>query len=196
MKKMLFTLSLLGLLSTAPVFAQTRQFNVGIARVNAGLSIPIAPSDDQGTLYLEPGRSQPGVLAIADDIYDANGNLAIPEGSEVRGNFQPVKGGLRFVADAVIIRGRPYPIRAISKTIRDQKDPREYSGGALAGDAAIGAGGGALLGALTGGVNLGTVLGGLAAGVAVGNITAPQVVVIDQNNPVTLKLQTSLAVRN
>lgn len=196
------TLALVGLLTVSgPVFmqvqAQVRQFDVGIARANAGFTIPVAPGNDQdSTLYLDPGRSQPGVLAVSEDLFDNNGNLLIPEGSQVRGTFQPVKGGLRFVANSLVIRGRSYPIRATSKTINDQKDPREYAGGALAGDAAIGAGGGALLGALTGGVSLGGVLAGAAAGVAVGNVTAPQVVVIDQSNPVVIRLQNSLTVRN
>lgn len=190
---------LLGLLTCTPpsAVAQTRQFNVGIARINSGTTIPVQPSSDgDDTLYLDPGKAVSGSLTAAEDVFDSSGNLAIPEGSVVEGTYQPVKGGLKFYAKTLVVRGIRYPLKATSKLIRDQKDPREYSTGALAGDAAIGAAGGALIGALTGGVNLGGTLAGAAAGAAVGNITAPQVVVIGTNNPIELRVQSSLTVRN
>ncbi|WP_287128463.1 hypothetical protein [Candidatus Cyanaurora vandensis] len=189
---------LVALGSFTPVLAQNREFNVGIARVSSGTIIPVAASTEEGddTLYLDPGKSRSASLLSTEDVYDANGNLAIPEGSEVRGTFKPVKGGLKFVADSIRVRGRSYPLQASTKVIRDEKDPREYGAGAIAGDAALGAAGGALIGALTGGVSLGGTLAGAAVGAGVGNVTAPQVVVVSPSNPVELRVQSPFTVRN
>lgn len=171
-----------------------RQFNVGVARLAAGTTISVGPDSQQGSLFLDPGRDQPGTLLIAEDVLDANGNLAIPAGAEVRGNFRRVKGGLKFVADSANINGRYYSMRASSKTLRDVKDPRETGGGAIAGDAALGAAGGALIGSLFGNAGTGAI-GGAIAGTVVGNTTAPQVVVIDNNNPIDLRLEAPLSLR-
>ncbi|WP_218082622.1 hypothetical protein [Anthocerotibacter panamensis] len=201
MNRSLLSIALAGVLVTGSLVvipaatAQTRQFNVGVTRISAGKQISVTPPSDEDTLFLDPGRTRQYSMTVSEDLYDGDDNLAIPEGSTVRGTFRPVKGGLRFYADAVVIRGRTYPLRAVSKIIHDQKDPRETGAGAIAGDAAIGAAGGALIGALTGGVSLGGTLVGAAAGAAVGNVTAPQVVVIDQANPIDLKLQNSLTIR-
>lgn len=213
MKRSLLSLALVGLVgvtgSVSPAWAQysqydynrgngnngnNRQFNVGVSRLSPGTVISVAPGGQGGSLFLDPGRQQPGSLTIAEDVYDANGNLALPAGSEVRGTFRPVKGGLKFVADSASINGRFYSLRASSRTLRDVKDPREYSGGAIAGDAALGAAGGALIGSLFGNAGTGAI-GGAIAGAAVGNATAPQVVVIDENNPIDLRLDAPLTLR-
>jgi hypothetical protein len=104
----------------------------------------------------------------------------IPQGAIISGQFVPVSGGSKFVARTLISRGATVTIGAESALINDTKDPRETGAGAIAGDAAIGAGAGAILGAiLGGGVSIEKILGGAAASVIVGNVTAPQVVVID-----------------
>ncbi|MBC8120741.1 MAG: hypothetical protein H7Y22_02755 [Gemmatimonadaceae bacterium] len=172
-----------------------RQFNVGVSRIAPGTVISVAADSQQGALYLDPGRKQAGTLVVTDDVYDSNGNIAIPAGSEVRGTFNPIQGGLKFVADSAVVNGKFYSVRASTKVIRDQKDPRESGGGAIAGDAAIGAAGGALIGALTGGISAGSVLGGAAAGAIVGNVTAPQVVVIDPNADLDLRVESPLFLR-
>ncbi|AGY59550.1 hypothetical protein [Gloeobacter kilaueensis] len=211
MNRSLLSLAVVGLVSATgaflPVQAQqysdyeynrgnnnSRQFNLGVARLAPGTTISVAPTTDQGTLYLNTDKSYPYSLIVAEDVYDGNGNVALPAGSEVRGTFRPAKGGLRFFADSANINGRFYTLRASSKTLKDVKDPRYQGGGKIAGDAAIGAAGGALLGWALGNPGLGAIAGGVG-GAAIGNVTAPQVVVVDDNSPIDLRLEAPLSLR-
>jgi hypothetical protein len=174
--------------------ANNRRFSVGVARLEQGAAVPVA-APSNSTQYLDPGRDANASLVISQDVMDNRGGIVLPKGSEVRGRFAPVNGGLKFLADGVLINGQYTSLRASSDVIPDEKDPREYEGGAIAGDAGIGAASGALLGALTGGVSLGGVLGGAAAGVIVGNVTAPRVVVVRPDRSVNLRLDAPVAIR-
>ncbi len=136
--------------------------------------------DRQETLYINNGERVNADLIVDQDVIADNGLVMIPEGAIISGQFVPVSGGSKFVARTLISRGATVRIGAESALINDTKDPRETGAGAIAGDAAIGAGAGAILGAiLGGGVSIEKILGGAAASVIVGNVTAPQVVVID-----------------
>ncbi|WP_218081607.1 hypothetical protein [Anthocerotibacter panamensis] len=172
----------------------TRNFDVGVSRIAADTYLP-ASFASQGEVFLDPGDSRSASLFISNDIYDSNNQIGIPRGSEVRGRFVPTRGGLKFMADAVVVRGQYYSIQASSDLLPDEKDPREYSAGAIAGDAAIGAGAGALLGLLTGGVSLGGLLGGAAASTIIGNVTAPRVVVLRPDQPLNIRLDAPVALR-
>jgi hypothetical protein len=174
--------------------ANNRRFNVGVARLEQGAAVPVAAPANTAQ-YLDPGRDANASLVVSQDVLDNRGGIVLPKGSEVRGRFAPVPGGLKFVADGVLLNGQYNSVRASSDLIPDEKDPREYEGGAIAGDAGIGAAGGALLGALTGGVSLGGVLGGAAAGVLVGNVTAPRVVVVRPDRSINLRLDAPVAIR-
>ncbi len=215
MKKFALTAGMLSLLLTSPAFAQeypvlepsqqgydsnyrdpnVRTFDVGIARVAANTYIPATLSQNQGEMFLDPGDERVSSMYTAYDVYDSNNQMAIPRGSEIRGRFTPVRGGLKFVADSVVIRGQFYTVQASSDVLPDEKDPREYGAGAIAGDAAIGAGAGALIGALTGGVSWGGILGGAAASGILGNVTAPRVVVVRPDRPLNIRLDAPLSVR-
>ena len=106
------------------------------------------------------------------------------------GRFEPVSGGLRYVATRVEVGDRIYSLQAASDTLHDVKDPRETSAGSILGDAGIGAAGGALLGGILGdGVSVGEVLGGAAAGAIIGNVTAQRIVVVEPNQTITLRAQ-------
>jgi hypothetical protein len=174
--------------------SSNRRFNVGVARLEQGSAVPVA-APANATQFLDPGRDANASLVVSQDVLDNRGGVVLPKGSEVRGRFAPVAGGLKFVADGVLLNGQYTSVRASSDVIPDEKDPREYEGGAIAGDAGIGAAGGALLGALTGGVSLGGVLGGAAAGVLVGNVTAPRVVVVRPDRSINLRLDAPVAIR-
>ncbi len=63
--------------------------------------------------------------------------------------------------------------------MKDVKDPRDTSSGAIAEDAGIGAAGGAILGEVFGDA-------GAAAGAATGNITADRVVVVEPDSAIAL----------
>ncbi len=110
----------------------------------------------------------------------------LPVGTVVRGQFQPAEGGLVYVANSVELADRIYQVNASSELLRDVKDPRQTSTGAILTDAAIGATGGYVLGEVLGDPGLWEVVGGAAAGVVVGNTTAPFVVVINPDDPIVL----------
>jgi hypothetical protein len=172
-----------------------RSFDVAVSRVEANTNLPTTLAPGTGTVFLDPRSEMSASVFTANDIYDSNNSLAIPRGSEVRGRFVPVRGGLKFQGDTVVVRGQYYTIQASSDILYDEKDPREYSTGALAGDAALGAGVGALLGALTGGVTWGGILGGAAASSLIGNVTAPQVVVVNPDRALNVRLDAPLTLK-
>lgn len=57
-------------------------------------------------------------LVTMTKINDSWGRLAIPRGSQIRGQIQPVRGGSRFVAKALLLRnGQQIPFSAISSVV-------------------------------------------------------------------------------
>lgn len=152
-----------------------------LAQATASLQT-VNPGDQ--TLYLNNDDTHDYNLRVTANTTISG--LAIPAGAIVRGRFEPVEGGLRYVADSVEFNSRVYGIRAISDTFHDVKDPRETTAGAILGDAAIGAAGGALLTEIFGDASVGGAIGGAAAGVVVGNVTAQRVVVIEPNQAIAL----------
>lgn len=122
------------------------------------------------------------VLRSASSI----GSQRLPVGTIVRGRFEPAEGGLVYRASSVEVADRIYRVDAYSELLRDRKDPRQTSTGAILTDAAIGAAGGYVLGEVLGDAGVVEVLGGAAAGVLVGNTTAPFVVVISPEDSITL----------
>lgn len=136
------------------------------------------------TLYLDEDKTHEYSLRL-ENAAEING-LSLPAGSLVRGQFEPVDGGLRYVADSVEVGDRIYDLSAFSETLTDQKDPRETDTGDIIEDAAIGAGGGLVLGEILGSPDLIEILGGAAAGVLVGNVTAQTVVVIEPDQAILL----------
>lgn len=140
------------------------------------------------TLYFDPRETRAGSLQVRTDIYDASGNVVVPAGSLVTGLFQPVGDGTQFVADSMVIGDRAFPLVAQSQTIPAQRDPRQTSAGAIAQDAAIGAGIGLVLSAIAGDRAIATeeVLGAAALGAVVGNVTAPKAIAIDPGTDINL----------
>jgi hypothetical protein len=145
----------------------------------------ITPNSE--TLYLNTDATVEKSLRVGATT-NLNGR-SIPAGSIVRGQFEPAPGGVRYVATAVEVGNQVYPVNASSELLRDIKDPRETSTGAILTDAGIGAAGGAAIGGILGQVSVGSVLGGAAAGTIIGNVTAQRVVVIEPNQTLTLTAQ-------
>lgn len=143
---------------------------------------------DDDTLYFDPRDTRPASLTIVNDIFDASGNVAIPAGSLITGQFQPVEDGTQFVADSLLVGNQAFPLAAQSQTIASQRDPRQVSAGAIAQDAAIGAGIGLVLSAVTGDRAIATeeVLGAAALGAVVGNVTAPRAIAISPETDINL----------
>jgi hypothetical protein len=160
---------------------------------SGGLSAPIglaqnrsiaATSAQLETLYLNNNRTYSYNL-VAEERGVSDG-IVIPAGATIVGKYVPAKGGLRYIAEAVIYDRYSYRISATSSILKDVKDPRDTSASAIAEDAAIGAAGGTILGEIFGKAGAGEIIGGAAAGVAVGNITADRVVVIEPNAAIVL----------
>ncbi|NJL48182.1 MAG: hypothetical protein HC929_12740 [Leptolyngbyaceae cyanobacterium SM2_5_2] len=108
----------------------------------AFVSSPIQAVNPSGdTLYLSNNTVFERSLRV-NTATTINGR-SIPAGSTIRGQFEPVSGGLRYVATGVEVDNQIISLQAVSDTLHDVKDPRETTGGAIAGDAAIGAAGGA-----------------------------------------------------
>ncbi|NBD18678.1 MAG: hypothetical protein GVY04_21870 [Cyanobacteria bacterium] len=144
----------------------------------------VTTSAQQGTLYLNKDKRYSYNLEVTRGGRFSGLNL--PPGAIIRGQYVPADGGLRYVANSVVIRGRTYNINGSSEILNTIKDPRDTSGAAIGEDAAIGAGGGLLLSEIFGDADLGAAVGGAAAGAAVGNLTADQVVVVEPDQPITL----------
>ncbi|MFQ4136463.1 hypothetical protein PGN35_009090 [Nodosilinea sp. PGN35] len=146
----------------------------------------ITPNDKP--LYLNTDATVEQTLRVGAAT-NLNGR-SIPAGTLVRGRFEPAAGGVRYVATAVEVGNQVYAVNAVSELLRDIKDPRETSTGAILTDAGIGAAGGAAVGGiLTGRVSVGSILGGAAAGAIIGNTTAQRVVVVEPNQTLTLTSQ-------
>lgn len=163
----------------ASVSAQNRP-DIQVAQT---LAIRATSAQDQ-TLYLNNDRTYNYNLVTSQPT--RIGNLNVPAGSTIRGSYQPAKGGLRYVANAVVVNGRSYNLNAVSDVLEDVKDPRDTSAGAIAGDAGIGAAGGLIIGEIFGDADIEEILGGAAAGAAVGNVTADRVVEIKPDRDIVL----------
>ncbi|MEO0708334.1 MAG: hypothetical protein AAF050_22085 [Cyanobacteria bacterium J06649_5] len=136
------------------------------------------------TLYLDKKKTYDYDLVLR--TASAIGAQRLPVGTIVRGRFEPAEGGLVYRASSIELADRIFQVNAYSELLRDIKDPRQRTTGAILTDAAIGAAGGYVLGEVLGDAGVIEVVGGAAAGVLVGNTTAPFVVVIKPEDPITL----------
>lgn len=176
------TLLLLGGLSLFPNRVLSQEAKPTVIAQNANL---LATSAQQETLYLNNDRTYSyNLVASERGVID---DIVVPVGATIVGKYVPAEGGLRYVAEAVSYGRYSYSINASSGVIKDVKDPRDTSAGAIAGDAGIGAAGGAILGEVLGDdAGAAEIIGGAAAGAAVGNLTADRVVVIEPDSRIAL----------
>ncbi len=144
----------------------------------------LAKSAQEETLYLNNDRTYSYNLIAKQR--GAIGDVVIPAGATIVGKYVPAEGGLRYVAEAVTYDGYSYTINASSGIIKDEKDPRDTSAGAIAKDAGIGAAGGTILGEVFGDAGATEIIGGAAAGAATGNLTADRVVVVEPTSGIVL----------
>lgn len=172
------------LLSVKPVVAQEQI----IDELQAPTGIPIRAKMTTDTpLYLNGDRTYDYHLQVRRGIY--LGNVYVPPGAIIQGQFQPADGGLRYVAYSVRFGDRIYSINAASDVIEGQRQSNNKDGKVLS-DAGIGAAGvTALEGIFAHHLSLGGILGGAAAGAVVGAVTVPssrEVVTIPSTMQITL----------
>jgi len=161
--------------------AQNQQAQTGQV---AQSSVIQATFDRDETLYLDRDGTYEYDLVLRRE--SNFGGRRLPVGTVVRGRFEPAEGGLVYVANSVELADRIFQVNAVSELMRDSKDPRQTSAGAIATDAAIGAAGGYVIGEVLGDAGFWEVAGGAAAGVLVGNTTAPLVVVVRPDQQIAL----------
>ncbi|MFM7888479.1 MAG: hypothetical protein ACKPCM_17710 [Pseudanabaena sp.] len=147
----------------------------------------------QDTLYIAKGETVNASLLVTQDIAATNGMVLIPTGAVIEGQFVPVEGGSKFMAQKLTSRGATVSLQAESALINDMKDPRETNAGSILTDAGLGGAAGAVLGGiLRGGIRIEDILGGAAAGAVIGNVTAPQVTVIEPNTAINIVTKQTL----
>lgn len=188
---MAFPIRLNSVLTAAAVGMAVGSVAPTMAAANAQVHIAqnaVIPTSSiqQQTLYLKKDRAYSYNLEVERSV-TVNG-LTLPAGAEIQGQYVPAEGGLRYVADSVVINGRTYDFNASSEVLHDVKDPRDTQAGSIAEDAGIGAVGGLILGEVLGDGGIEGAIGGAAAGAAVGNVTADRVVVVEPNQPINLFL--------
>ncbi|NKB17493.1 MAG: hypothetical protein HC770_04335 [Pseudanabaena sp. CRU_2_10] len=161
--------------------------------IPSGQTIVTRPIGEE-TIYVNSGQRLPAKLRVEQDVIGNNGIVVIPVGATIEGEFAPTNGGSKFIARTLTSRGATVAISAESDVIKDTKDPRETSIGAIATDVAIGAAGASILAAVTGDRAIATeeILAGAAAGGIIGNTTAPNATVIDPKAAISLTTSRSL----
>ncbi len=174
-----------------PIQAQPTQqtpFNLQTALLLRSGDLIVASYGSSERLFVAPGETVPLNVVLDTPLRDAQGNMVVPAGAILEGQFQPVSGGTQFVSRAVTVNGQSYPLYAQSAVVPLQKDPRQTSGEAIVQDALIGAAAGAFLSGIFGSRVISTerVLGGAAAGAVLGNVTAPEVAILEPGAPLNL----------
>jgi len=148
----------------------------------------ILPKDTEMTLRytgntplaLDRGETIQEVLVVVEDVWDPFNRLVLPAGSQIIGRFEVDGRGSRFIAQAIAFAEGNRTLTASSGPIRGDRQGLGKSIG-------IGTGIGATAGIiLSGGLGL---LGGAAAGAATGYLFAPQSLVIEPNQVLTIRLQ-------
>jgi hypothetical protein len=100
----------------------TRSQTKGV-KLAAGTSIAVAPTSR--SLYLDPQKEQTAAMEVTSAVSNEQGQIAIPEGSQIEGVFRPTEGGLQFTAKRLVVPdGIAYQIVASSSVLKSVDDPR------------------------------------------------------------------------
>ncbi len=95
------------------------------ANIAAGTQIPTRYLEAP-LIVLAPNETVEITLVTMTDINDSWGRLAIPRGSQIHGQIQPVQGGSRFVADGLLLRNEQrIPLSATSAIVRTNLSLRD-----------------------------------------------------------------------
>lgn len=167
-----------------------------------GVRIPV--TYDKNKILVTPDETSSLKLKVARNIVDRNGNLLIPEGTEIEGQLEPAtdrygEKGSRYVAKQLVFSdGRRQPIDATSRVVtRKETIKKGPSTGTILTDAAIGAGAASVISLITGNRKievLEPVAGGAAGALASILLRKKQVEVvsIDPKRDLDLTLESDL----
>jgi hypothetical protein len=201
--------------SASPVLRPVPRFDLNAVQYDLPKGTRLAASVLREVSY-SPSDSVAMTLQISNDVRDNEGDVVIPKGSTVWGNFQPVfksadeepatarheprdhtpfPEGSRFVAEKVSIGDRIYAVKAQTDVLPTQQDPNRNVGAEAGNGALIGAAGGVIISLFTGGLGLIPVIASGALGAGVGAVSATQpVVIVTPDKPMMLTLVEPLRV--
>jgi len=134
--------------SQGPQNSQRRNLSIP-----SGVKFPVTYEKDK--IVVTPDETTPITVKIARNIIDKNGNVLIPEGSQIVGKLEPAthdsKKGSQFVARELIFsNGDRQDINATSEVItRKENISKGTDTGKIVQDAAIGAGAASLIGLIS-----------------------------------------------
>lgn len=168
---------------------------------SAGKQFPVTYEKDK--IIVTPDETIPLTVNLAKDIIDVNGNVLIPQGSQLVGQLEPAtknsKKGTQFVARELIFpNGNRQDIDATSSVItRKEKISKGTDTSKIVQDAAIGAGAASVIGLITDHKIrlIEPILGagaGAAASVLLRRKQAEVIVVKPQNGDLDVKLRSDL----
>lgn len=145
------------------------------------------PGGNNVKLILIPGETLSTNLEVSSNILNSAGQVVIPQGSQIRGQFRPVSingttQGTQYYSESVTIGNRIYPINAISDPLvptSAQNLSTTTLRGGIASTAAqlllsrvLGSGGG---------LDIGSLLGNLGGGTVPTASTNSSVIVVESN---------------
>jgi uncharacterized membrane protein YoaK (UPF0700 family) len=179
--------------------AQARPALFNQVRISAGAVLPVG-TEKGDKITLTPGETKQFTLLIAQNLRSANGDLLVPAGSKVEGEFRPAGNGIQYVAKTLVLTdGQRYSIDAASQVVsRREKIRQGVSTRAIWQGAAGGAAAAAVLGVLTGDkkISVPEVLVGGAVGAAGGAAIGrkeKEVIAVLPNQDLSLRLNQVLA---
>ncbi len=204
------------IVTSAPASAQSRfprveqnnryQLNNLNLVLPSGTSIPVR--FDKEKIVLMPDETVPVTLTVATDIRNSDGNVVIPEGSQIAGDLRPTSGGTQFVGRELTLyrrrmerQSRPFSINASSDAVTRTEEVKQGANtGTVLTGAAIGAGAAAALSAIIGdrSINALEVLGGAGAGALGGwllNRKSAKMVVVYPERDLRVRLNSEFALR-
>lgn len=197
--------------ATAPIFIASpasAQFRDSVTqrsdyRIPAGTAIQVR-YDSAEKIVVSPNETTNLTLSVDRDVVSRDGAILIPARSQVVGQLRPARGGSQFVARELILPGgERRSINASSNIITETQEVRKGTNlTSLLTGAAVGSAAGALIAGITGDrrINALEVLAGTGVGTVggllLGGRRSNEVVVIDPNSDLDLRLDSDLVVNS
>jgi hypothetical protein len=202
------------IVTAAPAFSQVSypQREIFPRRDLTNVVIPsgtsISVRYDKEKIVVMPDEKVPLTLTVATAVKASNGEVLIPEGSQIVGELKPVSGGTQFVAKEITLyarrrerQTRPYLLNATSNVVKRTEEVKQGANArSILTGAAVGGAAATALAALIGDNAIATeeVLGGLGLGALGGlflNRKTATMNVIYPNRDLTVKLNSQFALR-
>lgn len=197
--------------ATAPIFLASpasAQFSNSVTqrrdyRIPSGTAIQVR-YDSAEKIVVSPNETTNLTLTVDSDVVSRDGEILIPARSQVVGELRPARGGSQFVARELILPGgQRRSINASSDIITETQEVRKGTNlTSLLTGAAVGSAAAALIAGITGDrridaleVLAGTGTGTLG-GLLLGGRRSNEVVVIDPNSDLDLRLNSDLVVNS